>query len=278
MPFCPYCGHVIEQNAAYCPSCGHRISAQTEPTSGSNVPPPPYPGNAPVAAAFGDADRKALRWLMIASIIFLATLVVGYSTGFFANRLASLVTVTPSTVGKTPVVHLSSAFYTYLDVSLLVSAVVEIFALILVWSSFRALATVDRARFRVPAILTIVLLVALPILYIGVAVIYSGLPAVLNYVAQQQATNSTVTPTVLPTVFGRIFAGLGVTALGGLIGLIGVIGGVMLGLWRVGGRYDSTLIKVAAILIIIPLIDIVVPILLLIGIWQARGRVASMPT
>ena len=52
----------------------------------------------------------------------------------------------------------------------------------------------------------------------------------------------------------------------------------MLGLWRVGGRYDNTLIKVSAILLIIPGVDILVPILMLIGVWQSKNKVSMSMT
>jgi Protein of unknown function (DUF973) len=58
--------------------------------------------------------------------------------------------------------------------------------------------------------------------------------------------------------------------------LIGLIGGLMLGLWRVGGRYDNSLIKISAILIIIPILDIVVPFLMIFGVWQARKKISAL--
>lgn len=283
MAFCPYCGHTIEPNAAYCSSCGHEISVATTTTPTTNnqssppvqpPPPPPYLGQ-PV---FGDADRKALGHLWIASIIFLASLVVGYSIGFLSTRLFSLVSVTPSSVATTPNVHFSSAFYSYVEISSIVTAVVYITGLVLVRSSFKTLERVDRPRFHVPSILVLVLLAALPVLYAGEAVVISAIQPLVKYVATHPATNSTITPTTLPPEFGAMISGAGILALGGLIGLIGLIGGIMLGLWRVGGRYDNSLIKVSAILIIIPVIDVIVPILLLIGVRQARNKVILTTT
>jgi len=58
----------------------------------------------------------------------------------------------------------------------------------------------------------------------------------------------------------------------GILALIGIIGGQILGLWRVGTRYDQTLIKLGAIFTIIPLLNIVAPILVLIGAYEAKGR------
>jgi ABC-type dipeptide/oligopeptide/nickel transport system permease subunit len=68
-------------------------------------------------------------------------------------------------------------------------------------------------------------------------------------------------------------------AIGGVLSLIGAIGGVLLGLWRVGGRYDQTILKVAAIFVIVPLLSIVSPILVIIGVSSAKGKLGrAQPT
>ena len=47
--------------------------------------------------------------------------------------------------------------------------------------------------------------------------------------------------------------------------LLGDIVGIILGLWRVGVRYNNTLIKVGAIFYIIPYLDVLAPVLVFIG-------------
>jgi len=54
-----------------------------------------------------------------------------------------------------------------------------------------------------------------------------------------------------------------------------LIGGQILGLWRVGTRYNETTIKVGAIFTIVPLLNIVGPILVLIGALEAKGRLVK---
>ena len=61
----------------------------------------------------------------------------------------------------------------------------------------------------------------------------------------------------------------------GVLALVGTIGGQILGLWRVGSRYDSTIIKIGAIFVIIPLLNFVAPILILVGAAQARGSLSK---
>ena len=61
----------------------------------------------------------------------------------------------------------------------------------------------------------------------------------------------------------------------GIQALVGTVGGQLLGLWRVGSRYNSTIIKVGAIFVIIPLLNFVAPILILIGAYQVRGSLSK---
>jgi len=83
----------------------------------------------------------------------------------------------------------------------------------------------------------------------------------------------------LPPSFFTLFGSLGIDSallgLGGILTLVGLIGGQILGLWRVGTRYNETTIKVGAIFTIIPLLNIVGPILVLIGALEAKGRLAK---
>ena len=68
---------------------------------------------------------------------------------------------------------------------------------------------------------------------------------------------------------------LALLVIGGILAIVGLIGGEILGLWRVGTRYDSTIIKVGAIFVIVPLLNYVGPILLLIGSLEAKKKVGS---
>ena len=165
----------------------------------------------------------------------------------------------------------------YTAATTIVSGAVEIFALLLTRSAFSSLASVDRPHFRAPSILTLLIIVGTPIASTGALLIFTALPSILSSVSQAQATGAATPPTIPSTVLQTLTFGAGVAGLGGLIAFIGLIGGVMLGLWRVGGRYDNSLIKAGAILIIIPFLDIVVPVLLLIGVHQARGKISGPP-
>ena len=113
-------------------------------------------------------------------------------------------------------------------------------------------------------------MIILPIVFLGYLVILSGIQSILNEIGQQGGRPISSFPT---GSFGALFGGLAITFIGGIIALVGVIGGPILGLWRVGSRYDDTLIKVAAILLIIPLVDLISPILLLVGAHNVKNRI-----
>jgi hypothetical protein len=49
---------------------------------------------------------------------------------------------------------------------------------------------------------------------------------------------------------------------------------VILGLWRVGTRYDETIIKLGGIFSIIPILNIAAPVLVLVGAHSARNKLA----
>jgi len=278
MSFCPYCGHTLEPDAAFCPSCGKRVPTQG---AAAGISPPPYPTSqlnlGPPPSIYGDADRKALGRLWTASIIFLVMFVAGIGADLiFIGQFSKFFIFTPpagGVGGAPPNFHFfTGIFFTYLVITLTATGVIEILALILVRSSFKNLESVDRSHFHMPSILTLLALVALPFVLIGLVIELSALPAFMNSISQQ--TTSGVPPTLSSPAFGSFFIGTAIEGLGGLIGVIGFIGGIMLGLWRVGRRYDSTLIKVSAILLIIPIADIIVPILMFIGVWQSRNKVS----
>jgi len=275
--FCPACGHSVDDNVLYCPACGKKLSDQN--LIQGSVPPPPPP-NSPyytpnVSSTFGDADKKALRKLTIFAVLILVSLVVGFAISFLNNPFSYLFIINYATAGATtPTFTLSSNFLIFVGIAGLVGLVVEIVTFLQLRSAFKTLASVDRPHFRIPSVLTLLLIIALPLLIAGVIIEFAGLVPFINSISQQQAANTT--PTLPTSGLGTLFAGLAMAFIGGIIALIGIIGGPILGMWRMGSRYDDTLIKIAAILFIIPLVDILTPILLLIGASQAGKKIVPV--
>jgi hypothetical protein len=278
--FCPACGHSVDDNVLYCPACGKKLPELG--VQGSSVPLPPPPPNSPyyganIPPAFGDADKKALYNIKISAIILLISLVAGFSFSFLYSPFSYLFLANPATVGSIhPTFTLASNFITLFAIAAFVGLVIELITILLLRMAFKTLSTVDRPRFKTPSLLTLLLLISLPIVIIGAIIEFAGLVPYINTVIQQQQAGQTTTPPSLSGL-GEFLAGAALGGIGGIIAIIGFIGGVMLGVWRLGSRYDSAVFKVAAILFIIPLLDIASPILILIGASQASKKIAPPP-
>ncbi len=132
---------------------------------------------------------------------------------------------------------------------------------------FRELAKVDRARFSIATPFMIVMMVGLLMLAVGGAYLLNDIPSIIANAPTQSGTPSSAFLSSMGTLAGG-FALLGI---GGLLAIIGVIGGLVLGLWRVGSRYNQTIIKIGAIFEIIPALNIVAPILIVLGAMEAKN-------
>jgi Protein of unknown function (DUF973) len=65
--------------------------------------------------------------------------------------------------------------------------------------------------------------------------------------------------------------------LGGLfLSFLGWIG-LVIGIYRIGKRYNSTITKVGGILMIIPVVGLIAPVLVFVGTHQIIGRLRSQP-
>ncbi len=259
----------MDDTVLYCPACGKKL-----PEQGSSVPLPPPPNTpyygASIPAAFGDADKRALRNVRISAIILLVSLVLGFVLSFLYNPFGSLLGTNPARAATTFV--LPSNFITFFAIAALVGLVIEGITILQLRMAFKTLSTVDRPHFKTPSTLTLLLLIALPIVVIGVVIEIAGLVPYMNTILQQQQSGQTTTPPSISGL-GEFLAGAALAFIGGIIALIGFIGGVMLGVWRLGNRYDESLFKVAAIFLIIPLLDVVAPILMLIGTSHAGRKI-----
>jgi hypothetical protein len=268
----------VDDTVLYCPACGTKLPAQG--TSSVPLPPPPntpyYGANLP--PVFGDADKKALHYVRIFAIIFLISLIASFAVSFLYNPFAYFLITNPATAASTrPTFSFPSNFITFVAIAAFIGLIVELITFLQLRMGFKTLSTVDRPHFHTPSLLTLLLLIALPIVIVGVVIEFAGLVPYINTVIQQANQTSTSPPRFPVSGLGEFLAGAALGFIGGIIAIIGFIGGVMLGVWRLGNRYDETLFKVAAILLIIPLLDIVSPILILIGTSQASKKIISAP-
>jgi len=216
-----------------------------------------------------------LRKIMWFGIIQIAGLVAGSIVAFYAFAavflsIASLglgANPTPAQVGAA----LGPFFQSFVFV-VPVTVIVDLMATVILMFALRDLAGVDRDKFSTPSILIIIGIAGILLAGAGGTLVLGSLPDLIS--------RATVTPGgALPPSFLALFGSLGIdfvlVGLGGILALVGLIGGQILGLWRVGTRYNETTIKVGAIFTIIPLLNIVGPILVLIGALEAKGRLAK---
>jgi hypothetical protein len=211
---------------------------------------------------------------MWSSILYLAGLTIGWVVGFYF--IAAFFPVTGlRNLGPNPSPAQVSSALTPLfqGISLIipVGVAIQLAAALALLLAFRELRRVDSPRFSTPSIFMIIFVVGLVLVAVAVYPLLNSIPGIIATAPSTPGTtpSSAFFSAITSLVFSFVFI-----AVGGILWLIGVIGGSILGLWRVGSRYDQTIIKVGAIFLIIPLLNIVAPILILIGANDAKGRLA----
>ena len=161
-----------------------------------------------------------------------------------------------------------SLLFETIAISAVVGVVIEIIALLQLRSALASLTKVDRQYFGIPSKLTLVVIIALPLLIVGLFVTLAELGPFFSSISQNQGQAPTLSNGV-----GILLGASAVEGIGGIAILIGYIGGIILGVWRMGSRYNETLFKIAAIFLIIPLLQIIAAILILVGVPSAKAKV-----
>jgi hypothetical protein len=156
--------------------------------------------------------------------------------------------------------------------SIVFGIAVSIVALLFLTFSLRDLAKVDRTKFSVPS--TLMLLDLAGVILVAAAV-YPFFTSISSVIAQAPGVSGGTPSQAFFSAFSSLFLYIGLMGLGGVLVLIGAIGGLILGLWRVGEKYDQTIIKVGAIFFIVPLLNLVAPVLVLVGAWEAKNRLTG---
>lgn len=145
-------------------------------------------------------------------------------------------------------------------VSMMLGLLIGIVAIAQVRSAFVVLSRFDH-RFSTPASLA-------RLFYAGLVMPLISSILILGLAS---STSSTLSVFIVYALISVIIFDV----VGAICAIIGGIG-VILGIWRVGGRYGEAIIKVASILYIVPFADVIAPILVYVG---ARGaeRKLSVP-
>jgi|SRR5579875_1298794 len=275
---CPSCGYLNPDAARFCTRCGAPLKGVgTQQTTGHLPTQPQIQGSAsplPLtqqpqaqATAYTQADIDGLKKLKAYALLSLVGIVLSVVSPFLFN-LRRLVVVSPTppqtqypSFTVNPVA--TGAFVETIIIGV-VGVAIAILAFILLYQGFVAISRVD-VSLRTPARLLLLLPVGLFIVIIGLAFVLRAVT-----IAQPQPVDTAYS--------GLIASGALLILVSLILSLVGAIGGEILGLWRVGARYGESLIQIGGILLIIPLLNIIAPILVYMGSSSALAKVYSNTT
>ena len=299
---CPRCGAPLSPNALFCSSCGMAIPAGASvaclrcgsplvpgsgfcPRCGAPVVPPPPPGPAagsPLPTTFAvppayapvypapmwtpriarPSDQKALSHVVNAALLgivgFVLSIVLIAATPAFAYVGQAASESSGAANGA------SFAFLLILVVSSLILTLIEMW---LYREAFGEISPYD-AGFSTPRSLALVAMIGVGLLFFALV----GLFTVL-YQANSCAGGNAIPSNCIN--LGELLGFLGLVFVAAIATLVGFIG-IVIGIWRLGTRYNEGLFKAGAILLIF--INIVGAILILIAAHSARSRLSTMPT
>jgi len=209
-------------------------------------------------------DRSALSRVRLAAIIGLVGSVIAFLEVFVAP-VSSFIAVSRSTSGTT--LSLSG---TGLFVIVTLAGFGLLFGLLELFyfrQAFRILAPQD-PRFATPARLVLVAIVAFVLLFVEAVVLVS----VLYRAALCAGAGNPITPVCLNG--GTVLALVALLGAAGVVALIGYIG-LSLGTWRLGTRFRERKFRVGAILLLIPVLNLVALVLIAIGSQSAIRALGS---
>jgi uncharacterized protein DUF973/zinc ribbon protein len=275
--FCPFCGRPVVANATFCASCGAAIAGAPPPASPTGyAPSSPLPGPAPYAPYTGAyapsgrptpassaADRSALSSVVLAAVLGLIGAVLSFAELF--TRASSFVAVSGAGSGTSFSLDASALYLlAALGAAGLVFALLE---LSFYRRAFGALTPQDN-RFSTPSKLVLTAITALVLLVLVVVAIF----AVIYQAIQCAGSGNPITTACISP--GEL---LGLIGIGLILVIVLVVGyiGLLIGIWRLGTRYDEPLFKVGAVLLIFPVLNIVALVLILVGARSARDKLGT---
>jgi uncharacterized membrane protein len=279
--FCSYCGNPVPAGSSFCPACGAAVGGTTPP-AGPQVNSPPlaawgglpsatfpqaYSATGAATPGSRDADRRALSAVNVAAILALLGAVAELVNLFPSSSASSFVTVPSNSSGTS--LQVSASTLELIAATAFVGAVLAVLELIFFRRAFRALAPQD-SRFSTPASLVLLALVAIMIAFLAGA----GVFIILFQAVACAGSGNPITSTCFSA--GAILGLLGLLAVGAILALVGYIG-LLIGIWRLGARYNDDSFKAGAILLIFPVLNLVGLILVLLATKKARANLESGP-
>jgi len=248
---CPSCGAATFPDALFCSSCGTQLLQKEMPAAMVQMQ------SAVGASGWTAEDVSALRYLVLFSIISLLGFVVAAVSVFGPFGGVGL-TFSTAPRHSTPALNVTQGFY----IEILALFIVMI-SVILLQMAFRSLARVDTGfatpyRFLYCIYATFALFILLLFL----------LSLFQPYLSSSSALQTEAIPPGL--LLGLLLSSLSLIAVA-ILGLIGFV----LGIWRLGRHYHESLFKASAILYLIPVVNILCPILIMVAA-SSKSREISL--
>lgn len=220
-------------------------------------------------------ERSALSKVLLFGIIQLVGIGVGWLIAWW-SFVSIFSTVSSLGLGPSPnsaqVGRALGPLFQYFGYMVMAVVAVGLVGLVVLTLAFRDFRGFDRGRFSTPFIFMIIMIIGSLLVAGGLVPLFNQIPTLI---ANAPAGSSSALPPAFSAAIGTLFATLIIISVGALLAFAGLVGGQILGLWRVGSRYDKVIIKVGAIFTVIPLLNIAAPILLIIGTNEARGQLAQ---
>ncbi len=269
---CPRCGRQLRSGGTYCPFCDANgpgtpiVKLPSRPAGVTEnrwvVPPPAYDtaggasGRITPTLASRPFDRVALKQVLLAALLALANALSVILVSVAFSEWGSLVTFAGATGGVTV-----SVPPLWVAIALAISGAIIAIAEILAFrAAFGGLAYFDR-RFATPAKLASLMLIGSLVVLVAGVVLLDFL-----YGAVQCAGTGNVVPASCISL-STLWLGLALAGVGGLVTLVGYLG-VVVGVWRLGGRYRVGLFRVGAVLLLIPFVSALGSIIVAFGAWR----------
>ena len=231
--FCHNCGAKIDKSSIICPACG--ASQTGAPGFGS------VRDEQAITVTVTGKDLAGLKQIRNASLVSIIGIILSLAgLGTVEKLLLSGMT------SRSPASAVSLIFLVGL-----IGGLIGLISIVLYRSAFGMLRNVDVRRFDTPNNFTTVFIVGFVLFIIAMLFLLGGIDA------------KSISLTVGSLIIIIISA---------LLLILGDVGVIILGLWRVGDRYDITAIGIGAIFYIIPYFDVLAPILVFIGAHSTQHK------
>ena len=224
--FCPNCGAKIDKDAVICPACGASQTGTSGFGSISNQQESTF--------TVSGRDLDGIKNVKTASLLGIIGIILGLVGASAIERA-----IISGVLSGSPFTAIPALF-----IVALIGIIIGFISILLYRAAFRDLREVDGRRFGTPYTFTTVLLVGFAVLILALLLVLGGVVAL----------------SLSLVLFGAVLV-----IIAAILLLLGDVVGIILGLWRVGVRYNNTLIKVGAIFYIIPYLDVLAPVLVFIG-------------